>query len=189
MERLRLLPWLAMRVVMSPNYHDSNKGKSAKTCALKHQDDHHNDVSDWKIPRYTFSKMEFLILQASSLLFAVTVGASLRPDFGVLQLLGIACIEFIFIGFSLRTIKNMNRRTDPKLAVEKIESNLNSRPRDLLFTVVKAAPLGIYSTIIVNDVHPIIAQLGALYIGIIGVGDMVLLWKIYAKKLPFQKQT
>jgi hypothetical protein len=167
-----------------PQYHEGKRSKGDISSALNHPEDIHQATSEWQpVSRTTASKVEFFVLQVSSVVFAGTVGTSLRPEFGVLQLLGIACIEFFFIGISLRVIKYIRGRTEVRVAEQGIGNNEFMRRRDWRLTIVKSAPIGLYSGIIAADVHPFMAQLGALYIGLIIVGDVILLWQHFLKKM------
>lgn len=168
---------------MFPDFNESKKNESDTIAAQIRQGDLNEAASDWKYPKRKFSEKEFLTIQAYSLFFAVTVEASLRLRFGVLKFFGIASIAYIFMGLLLQTIEYMRRRKEPRFVGEKVGSSPNSHLRNLLVTAFKTAPIGIYSGIIYHNIHPFIAQLGALCTGIIVIGDLVILWQSCLKKV------
>lgn len=169
---------------MFPQYHEDKRSEGDIPSALNHPEDLHQATSEWQpVSHTTVSKIEFFVLQISSVVFAGTVGTILRPEFGALQLLGIACIEFFFIDISVRVIKYISGRTEVRVAEQGIGNNEFMRPRDWRLTIVKSAPIGLYSGIIAADVHPFMAQLGALYVGLIIVGDVILLRQRFLKRM------
>ena len=129
------------------------------------------------------SSVEFVVFQIASIILAEVVGVAFHPWPSLLQMLGFACIEYVFIVITLRVVKFARQRSEGSIADNGMAIGSQRRARKWGPILLRSALFGSFFGIIANRVHPFMAQLGAEYIGLVIAADVVLLWRRFVAQI------
>ena len=140
--------------------------------------------SEWqRLVGDTPSSVEFVVFQIASVILAEVVGVAFHPWPSLLQMLGFACIEYEFIVITLRVVKYARQRSQGSIACKGMAVDSHRRARQWGLLMLRSAPLGLFYGIIAHRVHPFMAQIGAVYIGLVIAADVVLLWRRFVTQI------
>ena len=167
---------------MFPQYLEYRKDNDKISPSENQSRDLSGVTSEWQlVVSDTPSSVEFVVFQVASVILAEVIGVAFRPWPSLLQLLGFACIEYVFIVITLRVVMYVRQRAEGSIADQGMAIGSRRRARDWRLLMLRSALPGLFFGIIARNVHPFMAQLGAVYIGLVIAGDVVLLWRRFVR--------